>query len=290
MLKFETTKQVNTRLLREIPVLSSLEDDELEAMVAAEDNGIEQYEPKELIIREAEIGDCMYVILEGSVEVLIRSGTGGRELSIATLRGGDFFGEQSLLPENTNRRNASIRALTPSTVFRIDKRYVLLAITGVDHTEHMTTIKPRTEEEEVKELITSMRLFKALKEIEVDMMHTWTEVIKLGPGDLVLKEAEAADCLYVVLEGTVEIFTMDEDGKIVMLSERSKGGYFGELALLPGSSGERTAYARSNDIVKLIKVPKSYFRLLLNRDSGLAAAINKIADAQKEEVENIKKS
>ena len=82
--------------------------------------------------------------------------------------------------------------------------------------------------------------------------------------------------------------TIDENGKVVMLAERSAGSYFGEAALLPGSSGERTAYARSNDVVKLIKVPKSYFRLVLNRDSTLASAIQKIADANKEEVDNIK--
>ena len=54
----------------------------------------------------------MYIVLEGTVEVSIRGVSGGREITIATLNAGDFFGEQSLLPGGTGRRNASVRADT----------------------------------------------------------------------------------------------------------------------------------------------------------------------------------
>jgi len=95
--------------------------------------------------------------------------------------------------------------------------------------------------------------------------------------------------MYVVLEGSVEIFTLDEDGKVVLLATHKRGNYFGEQSLMPGSSGERNAYARSNDEVKLIKVPKAYFRLILNRDSVVAQALQKIGDSQKKELNQIQK-
>ena len=84
-----------------------------------------------------------------------------------------------------------------------------------------------------------------------------------------------------MLDGTVEIFTLDDDGKITMLAEHGRGNYFGEQALLPGSSGKRNAYVRSNDKVRLIQVPKEYFRLVINRDSVLFEALQKIGEAKK---------
>ena len=279
-------------ILRNIPIFDSLSDDELIAILKSSDNKIENYEMKETVIREDEIGDAMYVILDGNVEVSIRSGTGGKDINIATLRPGDFFGEQALMPGGTGRRNASVRALHPIKLFRIDKKHVLLSIEGgVDESEDITAIRPPSEKNsEIRELIEGMRLFQSLKESELASIDMWTEVSTVGPGDLVLKESEKGDCLYVVLEGTVEIFTFDDDDKIVMLAQHKRGNYFGEQALMPGSTGVRSAYARSDDEVRLIKVPKAYFRLVLNRDSDLAAALGRVGEAQKEELQTIQKS
>ncbi|MCK5455467.1 MAG: cyclic nucleotide-binding domain-containing protein, partial [Calditrichia bacterium] len=46
----------------------------------------------ELIIRESEYGDCMYVIQSGKVEVIMHR-LEGKEVRIAELGEGDFFGE-----------------------------------------------------------------------------------------------------------------------------------------------------------------------------------------------------
>ena len=130
--------------------------------------------------------------------------------------------------------------------------------------------------------MSGMRLFESLKESELDTVSTWTEVSEVGPGDFVVKESEKGDCLYVILDGKVEIFTMDDDGKTSIQGILQRGDYFGEQALLPGSSGKRSAYARTDGKSKLVKVPKAYFRLILNRDSSLASDLNDIAESRKE--------
>src|SRR5439155_10904579 len=61
------------------------------------------YAPGELILREGEMGQDMYVISRGQVEVLDGS---GRLLN--TLGEGEYFGELSLLLSRP--RNATIRA------------------------------------------------------------------------------------------------------------------------------------------------------------------------------------
>ena len=281
----------DTTILRGIPVFSALSDAELLEILKSPDNGIEEFEAKDTIIRESEIGDCMYVLLDGVAEVSIRSGGGGREVTIATLRSGDFFGDVSLMPENTDRRNASVRALHACKVFRIDKKHVLMSVQGaVDESEEITIRKQSPVEQEIVELLRGMRLFNSLTQEELMNIGNWTEIITVGPGDFVLKESEEGEVLYVVLNGSVEIFTQDDDGKLSILAEHGRGNYFGEQALLPGSSGKRNAYARSNDEVKLIQVPKEFFRLVINRDSVLFEALKKIGEAQKKEIDDIQKS
>jgi len=295
--------QLHTQLLKNTPIFRSLSDDLLKGILTAPENGIEEYQPKQLIIRESEIGDCMYIILDGAVEVLIRAESSNREISIATLRAGDFFGERSLMPGSTGRRNATIKSVYPTKVFRIDKKYVLLSIKRDDFslsddedvTEiNITSSKPAPQvpppkpavpafpPDEVRDLIMKIRLFKSLNRDELLTIHEWTEIVKVGPGDFVLKESQPGDAMFVVLEGTVEIFTLDSDGKIVILANLKTGDYFGEQSLMPDSRGKRNAFARTDNESRLIKIPKEYFRLVLNRDSDLAKDLKKKHDEQKQ--------
>ncbi len=58
------------------------------------------------ICHEGEPGDAMFVVLRGAVQVYTRNHD-GRELVLARLETGEYFGEQALLPGGTGRRNAS---------------------------------------------------------------------------------------------------------------------------------------------------------------------------------------
>jgi len=285
-----TERLTDTGILRKIPLFSSLSDSELKRIMDAPENGIAEYGMKETIIKEAEIGECMYIVLDGSVEVLMRGGM-GRDISIATLRAGDFFGEQALtIMDATGRRNATVKSLHNAKLFRINKKYVQLTLKNDESgSEDLTVPHASAQDREVRELIQGMRLFASLKDSELNSIGTWTEVCTAGPGDFVIKESEKGNCMYVVLSGSVEIFTLDDDGKITILARHERGGYFGEQALLPGSTGIRSAYARSNDKARLIRIPKAYFRLILNRDSALAESLAKTADAQKAQKSQILK-
>jgi CRP-like cAMP-binding protein len=108
----------------------------------------------------------------------------------------------------------------------------------------------------------------------------------VGPGDFVLKESQPGDAMFVVLEGAVEIFTLDSEGKIVILAHLKTGDYFGEQALMPDSKGKRSAFARTENVSRLIKIPKEYFRLVLNRDTELAKELKKKHEEQKQKLKD----
>jgi CRP-like cAMP-binding protein len=272
--------------LRKIPIFGALSDAELKAILDAPDNRIEEYAPKEVIIREMEVADAMYVVLDGMVDVSLRASDNfGRDVVIATLRPGDFFGEQALADNTTTaRRAATVRAVTKATLFRIERKHVRLGVKeaeGGDDTRTGATVGVSPEEKEVRTLLKSMRLFQSLTDTEMQNVGIWAKVLCVGPGEFVIKESERGDCMYAILDGNVDIFTYDSAGKVCVLATLQRGNYFGEQALLPGSSGQRSAFARASGVARLVRIPKEYFRLVLNRDSEIARTLAKVGQVQR---------
>jgi len=77
----------------------------------------QHFEPGDIIFEQGDLGDSVYVIEEGECEVLCKR-KGEQEL-LATLSGGECFGEMALLSDRT--RSATIRALTAMNVLIIPK-------------------------------------------------------------------------------------------------------------------------------------------------------------------------
>lgn len=73
------------------------------------------------VVREGDLGDTFYVILEGQAKVI---GPSGRVVN--HLRPGDFFGEISLL--DGGPRTASVVAETPLTMLTLSRKDFLRAI------------------------------------------------------------------------------------------------------------------------------------------------------------------
>lgn len=74
----------------------------------------------ELILSAGDSGDAMYVVLDGSVDIRVG------ETSLEVARSGDVVGEMALVDQNT--RSASVIALTPARLARIDRRRFLYLI------------------------------------------------------------------------------------------------------------------------------------------------------------------
>lgn len=76
------------------------------------------YGEGELIVREGDDGDCMYVIQSGRVEILLERPEGTTRLAI--LETGDVFGEMALFTQEP--RSATVRAFDQARVLTVDKR------------------------------------------------------------------------------------------------------------------------------------------------------------------------
>ena len=77
-----------------------------------------QFSDGEIIIRQGDHGDCIYIIEEGQVEVYQEQG--GVHIKIAVLKAGDLFGEMAAFEHK--KRFATVKALGDVRVLTIDKK------------------------------------------------------------------------------------------------------------------------------------------------------------------------
>ena len=82
------------------------------------------YQDGEVIVRQGEVGDCMYVIQEGQVEVVLEKG--GEEVHLAVRGEGEFVGEMAIFEREV--RMATVRALGQARVLTIDQKNFLRRI------------------------------------------------------------------------------------------------------------------------------------------------------------------
>ena len=82
------------------------------------------YQAGEVLVRQGEVGDCMYVIQSGKVELIKDSE--GHEIFLGELGEGDFFGEMDLFGKEP--RAATARAVSEVRVLTVDKKLLLRRI------------------------------------------------------------------------------------------------------------------------------------------------------------------
>jgi NADH dehydrogenase len=78
----------------------------------------EHFEPGQQVFRQGDLGDRVYIILEGEADV-VRESDGGEQV-LARLGAGEYFGEMALLSDAT--RNATVRCVTRMNTLSLPKQ------------------------------------------------------------------------------------------------------------------------------------------------------------------------
>ena len=82
------------------------------------------YKNGEIIVRQGETGDSMYIIQDGQVEVVVERD--GRELRLRTLGKGEFIGEMAVFEREM--RSATVRAVGDVRILTVDRRSIMRKI------------------------------------------------------------------------------------------------------------------------------------------------------------------
>ncbi len=104
--------------LRKVEIFKDLGVSELAAIAAIVEE--EVFSTGDIVIREGEMSQVLYLVIEGETSVIKNQGT-DREMEIARIKSNDYFGEMALMEEG-RPRSATIRTEKPSRFLSLQKQ------------------------------------------------------------------------------------------------------------------------------------------------------------------------
>ncbi|MGV3530952.1 MAG: cyclic nucleotide-binding domain-containing protein [Chthoniobacteraceae bacterium] len=99
--------------VRAATLFHDFSDQELDAFIDLQD--VESFPAGECIVRQDADGDCMYLLVTGTARVVHHKD--GRDVDLATLKSGDFFGELALVDRGP--RSADVEALEECVLLKL---------------------------------------------------------------------------------------------------------------------------------------------------------------------------
>lgn len=117
-------------------------------------------------------------------------------------------------------------------------------------------------------------LFAGLSTEAVDRLVSEAEPLALGPGDVLVEEGALGDCVYLLLNGQVEVSKRSGE-RDVSIARRGPGEIIGELAVIQG--GSRAATVRATKETQVLRISSELFEETLLPSPGVAPRLLKIA-------------
>ncbi len=185
-----------------------------------------------IVFNKNDYTNSFYSIVEGSVEVEI-SDKDGQPATIS-LKQGQYFGEMGLI--SGRRRTATIRAGKNCVLIETPRRSMLKLIASVDD------VRKQIDEAFVRRAISSYLAPSLSYDAVSELLAGGVEVRKFSAKQVLFKDGDAADGLYLIRRGSVTVSKII-NGKEVVLSYVSAGNYVGEMALLSDNPRSATVTA-----------------------------------------------
>ncbi len=124
-------------------------------------------------------------------------------------------------------------------------------------------------------------LFASIEEAAIRQLADAADFVSMEPGELVFREGEHADELYIVRRGFVKVSRNDGFGSELIVNYMSKGQYFGEIAALSSdlkAPPTRTATCTALDHADLIAIDRQDVQRLVMQYPDLREQIRMLAD------------
>jgi small-conductance mechanosensitive channel/CRP-like cAMP-binding protein len=116
-------------------------------------------------------------------------------------------------------------------------------------------------------------VFRALDAEKVDRLARRLRMVIFGPGEVILRQGDPGDSLYVVRSGQVVVQAGIGSGPKTVAT-LTAGQFFGEMSLMTGESRSSTVLARTD--VECYIVDKDAFQEILHEKPELAGSISEI--------------
>jgi len=213
------------------------------------------YSAGAVIIRQGEDANEFFVVVDGGVEVE-RQDPSGQRNQLAVIGPGGFFGEIGLL--HGIPRTATVRAAAGGvTVLEIGRELFTHMVSEHDLINNEIALI-------AQQRMTANQFAQAIPNLTREAMaavSSHLERRRFGPGEIVIRQGDAADRFYIVVAGQAEVLNHHPGGDDIVLGHLGAGEYFGEIGIL--HNRPRTATVRATG-------PADFEVLALSREHFLA--------------------
>lgn len=135
--------------------------------------------------------------------------------------------------------------------------------------------KLSTYQANIMKYLEKIALFSELTNEELTRIIIYIKVVKYRSGKIIIKEGALAESIYIIMSGSVQVFTKTMNSKRVILARLDEEDYFGEQAYL--NNLIRTASVRALTNVKLIKIKYNVLDHIFNRSSNFRHYLEKVS-------------
>ena len=265
-----------TDLLRGSHLFRELDDGSFAELVAV--CRVREVARGEYVTREGDAGDAMYVIVAGTFEVRATWADGG-EARLGEMRRGEYFGEIALLEQSP--RTASVCAMMDGTIAslaREDLRWLLdrhpeieAALLAGLRTRIAWSAARRQRPPAARLLELLAGFFPGVATEGLGAIAAELEWMTLPRGETLMRQGDAANCLYMIVAGRVAVEVLDAAGQTIQVGESGAGETIGEMALL--SSAPRSATVVTTRECELLRLSRVGLDLLVAQHPQAAATL-----------------
>jgi CRP-like cAMP-binding protein len=117
----------------------------------------------------------------------------------------------------------------------------------------------------------STHLFDALPEASLRELGAACRQVTLGAGDVLMRQGEPGDCLYLVLDGRLTVTERDAGGAEILLGEARQGEFVGEGALLERTTRMATVTAATG--VTLLELSRAALEGVLDGNAPIRESL-----------------
>ena len=136
------------------------------------------------------------------------------------------------------------------------------------------------------ELFTKAEIFSALPVEELKKIRNKMIIKKFKKNETILYEEDSNKYMYIILEGSVKVAKMTEDGKEIMLAMHKAGDSFGEISLIDGKSTTASVLAIQDSIIAFMD-KENFYSLIYSQKKVMNNLLKKLCSLIREDVDTI---
>lgn len=233
-----------------------------------------EFKKDDIICRHGKFNEKFYILLSGNAQATIPTENNPKYI-LYKLSPGSFFGGGVIFPSHP--RESSIIAVENITAISLNAEALRILM------NKSARIKSLLDEEYISRKLQRdlrrMPIFTMLNEKIFQRVMTKVELISVSKHDIIFRQGDEGDALYLIRDGEVNVF-IKKEAKEHLIAILGEGQFFGEMALL--SNDNRTATLKAARKSELVKISRNVISEIIKEEKSMLEELTIAVNERKE--------